>query len=383
MAKWTQIWSACLALIGLAWLFFTKTVPWTPKVDEIGTRILIKKPSVTPVLKKISHFPTVPKREKIQEKEKVPESPLSQLKARMERVVQQCGEVCQTSQNRTRLIGHKYYDVVVKKFNCQQLFDNNYMDGYTLFPTPPKTIPGFLRDGFTYQNRVQVRPSYRDDSKGKRHTLIWTEDEVAKLRSSLQRNELRGNYGIAQVKNIQAHLREHMNITDQHVLIVGSQFPWLEVIALEAGAKRITTLEYVPIESRHPQIKTIVPKDFALKFLNGTLGQFDAMMSFSSFEHSGLGRYGDGLNPYGDLITMARVWCVLRDGGMVLIGVPTGPDVLVFNLHRIYGPVMYSHLFANFEQVFTKANIANYHRQHCYQPIHILRKNLTLFKGAI
>ncbi len=30
------------------------------------------------------------------------------------------------------------------------------------------------------------------------------------------------------------------------------------------------------------------------------------MVSFSSLEHSGLGRYGDQLNPHGDLIAMAR-----------------------------------------------------------------------------
>ena len=34
--------------------------------------------------------------------------------------------------------------------------------------------------------------------------------------------------------------------------------------------------------------------------------KYDAMVTFSSLEHSGLGRYGDGLNPWGDLIAMAR-----------------------------------------------------------------------------
>ena len=32
-------------------------------------------------------------------------------------------------------------------------------------------------------------------------------------------------------------------------------------------------------------------------FLKGELGPFDAVVTFSSVEHSGLGRYGDGLNP--------------------------------------------------------------------------------------
>ena len=38
------------------------------------------------------------------------------------------------------------------------------------------------------------------------------------------------------------------------------------------------------------------------------------MVTFSSIEHSGLGRYGDSLNPWGDLITMAQSWCLLKPG---------------------------------------------------------------------
>lgn len=235
---------------------------------------------------------------------------------------------------------------------------------------------------FTYQSRLRVKTNYRNNSKWGPKRVIWTQETVEKLRSNLRKNKLHGSYGIDNVNNIYNHLKQHMLIQNQRVLIIGSQKPWLEAIVLEAGAKHITTLDYASIESQHPQIETILPKHFALKFLNGTLGQFDVMVTFSSLEHSGLGRYGDGLNPYGDLITMARVWCALKDGGMALIGVPTGPDALYFNSFKLYGPLMYSHLFANFEQIFSLANISNFgHRcPFCYQPLHILRKNLTLFE---
>ncbi len=97
------------------------------------------------------------------------------------------------------------------------------------------------------------------------------------------------------------------------------------------GAASVTTLEYHEIESRHPKVKAVMPKELSKKFLDvsernrytffsfltqtaprvffyvqGTLEKFDIMVSFSSLEHSGLGRYGDELNPWGDLITMAR-----------------------------------------------------------------------------
>ena len=34
--------------------------------------------------------------------------------------------------------------------------------------------------------------------------------------------------------------------------------------------------------------------------------KFDAVVTFSSVEHSGLGRYFDMINPWGDLLTMAK-----------------------------------------------------------------------------
>ncbi len=84
------------------------------------------------------------------------------------------------------------------------------------------------------------------------------------------------------------------------------QRAWLESILLLYGAANVTTLEYDSIVSKHPKVDVITPWEMAEKYLKGTLPQFDLMVTFSSIEHSGLGRYGDQLNPFGDLITMAR-----------------------------------------------------------------------------
>ena len=78
----------------------------------------------------------------------------------------------------------------------------------------------------------------------------------------------------------------------------------------------------------------MTPKEFSDKFLDGTLPSFDTMVTFSSLEHSGLGRYGDQLNPWGDLITMAKAWCALKPGGLALVGVPTGQDTLLVNKRK-------------------------------------------------
>jgi hypothetical protein len=57
------------------------------------------------------------------------------------------------------------------------------------------------------------------------------------------------------------------------------------------------------------------------------------------------------LNPWGDLIAMARSWCLVKPGGYGLVGVPTGPDTIAFNSHKIYGRHGFAQIFANWEQV--------------------------------
>ena len=127
-----------------------------------------------------------------------------------------------------------------------------------------------------------------------------------------------------------------MNVKNKHVLVIGTQEPWIEAILLEFGAKKITTLEYNDIVSEHHQLFPIKPRDFAEKYLNGTLEVFDAMVTFSSIEHSGLGTYGDGINPWADLITMARAWCTLKPKAKALVGVPYGPDVVQVHFSSMY-----------------------------------------------
>jgi SAM-dependent methyltransferase len=53
-------------------------------------------------------------------------------------------------------------------------------------------------------------------------------------------------------------------------------------------------------------------------------------------EHVGLGRYGDPLDPDGDLKAMSELRRVLAPGGQLLIAVPVGRPRVQFNAHRVY-----------------------------------------------
>ena len=85
--------------------------------------------------------------------------------------------------------------------------------------------------------------------------------------------------------------------------------------------------EYKKLQSLHPKVSTVLPHEFEQMYLNGT--RFDTLVTYSSVEHSGLGRYGDRLNPWGDLLTMAKSWCILKPKAQALVGVPSYRDYLI------------------------------------------------------
>ena len=92
-----------------------------------------------------------------------------------------------------------------------------------------------------------------------------------------------------------AHSKQSLNKNDGgNILVIGSESPWIEAILFEKGAKHITVLDYGKITSKHPNITILSPDKLREKYLEGIFrneaNKFDGMISFSSVEHSGLGR---------------------------------------------------------------------------------------------
>jgi hypothetical protein len=162
--------------------------------------------------------------------------------------------------------------------------------------------------------------------------------------------QLRGTYGKVATLRLRNKLIR-LNVTSKSVLVIGSERPWVEAVLLGLGAARITTLEYGQINCTHPQVQTVTPARFREQYQNGTLGEFDLVVSHSSLEHSGLGRYGDALNPWGDILALARAWCVTKPGGGLYLGLPTGKDDVLHNAGRIYGLVRWPLVTMNWQQL--------------------------------
>ena len=132
------------------------------------------------------------------------------------------------------------------------------------------------------------------------------------------------------------------------------------MVALAFGAASVTTVEYNELSYDHPLVRRVHPSKILLanhlsQITTATpttfivpQGGFDVAFSMSSFDHDGLGRYGDPINPEADISASHMVQCVVKPGALFFLTVPIGPDVVVFNLHRRYGSPNVTFLFPIF-----------------------------------
>jgi len=91
--------------------------------------------------------------------------------------------------------------------------------------------------------------------------------------------------------------------------------------------------DYRPAQVGLPGLETGFADLLALPFEDGSVASLSCM---HVVEHVGLGRYGDTLDPDGDLKAMAELTRVLAPGGNLLFAVPVGQPRVMFNAHRIY-----------------------------------------------
>ena len=183
-----------------------------------------------------------------------------------------------------------------------------------------------------------------------------------------------GNYGPDADRLVKHSMEKYIDhVKGKRGLVIGSETAWIEITALELGAKHITTLEFSKIYSENENITTKEPRDFAIDFMMGNTEPFDFIISFSSLEHPGLGRYGDSLDPYGDIMSVAQAYCVLKDGGVFFLGLPVLDSSLnrcgvQWNAHRYYGKERLQYMAANYDHLETFQGP---------QPIFVLQKNLN------
>lgn len=92
--------------------------------------------------------------------------------------------------------------------------------------------------------------------------------------------------------------------------------------------------DYRPADLRLDNLSSESANLLSLPFAEGSILSLSCM---HVVEHVGLGRYGDSVDPDGDLKAIAELKRVLAPGGLLLFVVPVGGEAkIMFNAHRIY-----------------------------------------------
>jgi hypothetical protein len=182
--------------------------------------------------------------------------------------------------------------------------------------------------------------------------LDWSESFISGYCGDLAAGRAFGTYGVVDDLRFRGALAQVPGLPGSVGMVLGSELPWVECFALAAGAGAVWTFEYATIQSTHPQLFAKPTKTMAAEHLSGALPLVDWVVCYSSMEHSGLGRYGDALNPDADREALAQAWCFLKPGGHLLLGLPMSCEAngfVEFNAHRVYGYKRLAYVADGFE----------------------------------
>ena len=262
-----------------------------------------------------------------------------------------CGQICSYTWDK-KSTGSEYPQLR-KKVNCQNILGRMAWEKFKVYYPPLRDPPAELVSAYTQDGEVPFgRKLYLNDANSSGE-YVFSKAEIEFLMAQDKSGQVISSYGSG--GSLSRSFKDYKDlISGKECMVMGTQRPWVEVMLLNNGAKTITTLEYNDVKLGHPQLKTLHPIKVAKQFLNNKFDFFDFGVSFSSLEHSGLGRYGDPINPYGDLEAMAQAWCMVKPGGMFILGVPTtsdGSSYIEWNAQRVYGKARLQHLTANWELI--------------------------------
>lgn len=207
---------------------------------------------------------------------------------------------------------------------------------------PPVNMPHHLCQQYTMGGKVPVRKWYFDDQSNADQSYAPRSFEFIEALIAKAKRRERFYYGVTDDFLYEA-LEKH-GIKHKHVLIVGSTTPWYESICVALEAASCITIDYNRLRYDHPKLRTLTLAEFATS--SDLRKHFDVILSVSSFEHDGLGRYGDPLAPDADLEAMRSLLQYAHPKGgsgenktRLFLAVPVGPDCVVWNAQRIYGPL--------------------------------------------
>jgi len=234
---------------------------------------------------------------------------------------------------------------------------------------PPRYIPAKFYEEFTLGRQIIVEDKYIDQSAEEND--VNERFNMEKFQQFVLDAQQKKQYYYGQTDTWLYQALDEYPIKNQSVCIIGAQQPWYEAIAYTYSPKTITVSEYNTIPDYNKRVTYLHPDKISELDL-----QFDVCISISSFEHDGLGRYGDPINPNGDLEAMHRAKNYIKKDGLMFLAVPIGQDKLCWNAHRIYGKIRLHKLLEYWEVVTTFGfdyKMLGTYPHAIYQPVFVLR----------
>ena len=205
---------------------------------------------------------------------------------------------------------------------------------------PSRTIPSHMFKDFTLNDKISLEYHYRNGIPAKGKNFHISKNMV---NAYLKDIALGKNFYYGKTDGwLRKALRKY-SIKDENIVVFGSTLPAYEAFCLHFGAKPVT-IEYNKWKTDHPSLICMTPDEYEKEPI-----LFDCGLSISSFEHDGLGRYGDPIDPWGDMKAMRKAKRMIKPNGLLFLAVPVGKDTLVWNSHRIYGKIRLPMLLKGWE----------------------------------
>ena len=246
------------------------------------------------------------------------------------------------------------------KQECLDLFQELKNPDPSAFYRPPLAKPpDSLMNEFTQNGEMPIKKYwYFDDVYSDANQKVANSKQIIP-KYLVDSFRLKDNYRAEnQYKDRHNHLimPKYSNyIKNKSMIVIGTIYPWLEAIALDAGASRVVTLDYTRKKYEQKDMEwlhVIDYLDYSIK--NDIIEEYDNAATFSSLEHSGLGRYGDPLDPNGDIKAVKQVHCMIKPDGIFFLGLITSNDnssYIEFNAHRVYGTKRLNKLFVGWDLI--------------------------------
>jgi hypothetical protein len=201
----------------------------------------------------------------------------------------------------------------------------------TKIPPPPNVIPENMLGDFTLNGNIPLLYLYFNEKRKDNPAVHNTSEIYEQIISAMN---YRCFYYYGSEGNAFFDAAASYSMHGKEVSIWGLTGCNCEAFAVWSGAGKVFVVEYNKPICDHEKIVVYSYNEFISNAI-----KTDFAISYSSFEHDGLGRYGDPLSPDGDLYAMRKVWDSVKDDGILFLGLPLGRDCLVWNAHRIYGEI--------------------------------------------